>query len=231
MDDFSGKRADLKHALDRAEKWLRELTSGQDAQADRIPALLEDADMIRRLRTRASSALINVALLGGFSSGKSFLVSGLQRGLWLTQVSSGEGSMSDKYVALLPSAPTPTTACPASVVPVDAQSQPDATGRGFLRVRFAGSDEWDDIGNSPSPLVVAAYATQQPELIMARSEPHWKQEAAEIEILLSQFELPAQLYDLPGYGSPNPHHEQVVQLGGQFELRQEDLDLSDLLLP
>ncbi|SHM25774.1 P-loop NTPase family protein [Actinacidiphila paucisporea] len=71
-----------------------------------------------RLRTRALSTLLNVSLLGRQSSGKSFLISGLQGGLEYLQVSDGDGGYADKYLGILPSSPTPTTACPSTVVPV-----------------------------------------------------------------------------------------------------------------
>jgi len=121
-----------------------------------------------------------------------------------------DGSTADKYIGLLPSAPTPTTACPATVIPVEAGGQPDANDRGFLRVRFVDTGDWEDIGNSPAPPVVAAYAMQQAD-VTARLEHHWARDVAEIEILLSDVALPAKLYDLPGYGSPNAIHDQIVR--------------------
>lgn len=165
-----------------------------------------------RLRTRAASTLINVALLGAFSSGKSFLLSGLQGGLELVEVPTADGHMADKFVGLLPSSPVPTTACPASVVPVDGHSSFDASGTGYLRVRFtdSGEDKWEEVGNSPAPSVVAAYAMQDAD-VTDRLRPHRGREVAELEIMLASAKLPAKLYDLPGYGSPNPVHDMIVR--------------------
>lgn len=173
---------------------------------------LSDAGTMTRLRTRAASTLINVALLGAFSSGKSFLLSGLQGGLELVEVPTADGHTADKFVGLLPSSPVPTTACPASVVPVDGQSNFDASGTGFLRVRFTDSadDRWEEVGNSPAPSVVAAYAMQDAD-VTDRHRPHRGREVAELEILLASAKLPAKLYDLPGYGSPNPVHDMIVR--------------------
>src|SRR5262245_5672457 len=109
MNDINALRAELRQALDRAEMWLGDFTSEPATMAGQLPSLYSDVHAIGRLRTRAAPALINVALLGGFSSGKSFLVSGLQRRMELKRV-----SMADKYIGLLPSAPTPTTAYPAT---------------------------------------------------------------------------------------------------------------------
>ncbi|WP_189710465.1 dynamin family protein [Streptomyces anandii] len=153
-----------------------------------------------------------MALLGAFSSGKSFLLSGLQGGLELVEVPTADGHTADKFVGLLPSSPVPTTACPASVVPVDGQSNFDASGTGFLRVRFTDSadDRWEEVGNSPAPSVVAAYAMQDAD-VTDRHRPHRGREVAELEILLASAKLPAKLYDLPGYGSPNPVHDMIVR--------------------
>ena len=205
MDDVNGLRVSLLQILDQADKWLGDLASESATRDGQLPSLGGNIRAIGRLRTRAAPALINVALLGGFSSGKSFLLSGLQRGVELKRVSTA-----DKYIGLLPAAPTPTTACPATVIPVEAGGQPDANGRGFLRVRFVDTEDWEDIGNSPAPPVVAAYAMEQAD-ITARLEHHWTRDVAEIEILLSEVALPAKLYDLPGHGSPNAIHDQVVR--------------------
>ncbi|MFB7271992.1 dynamin family protein [Streptomyces sp. NPDC056244] len=210
--DLDEVRDELRAALDRCEAWLRAASDAPETPAGWPEDLLGDADTVKRLRTRAASALINVALLGAFSSGKSFLLSGLQSGLELVEVPTGDGRTADKFVGLLPSSPAPTTACPASVVPVDGQSAVDASGTGYLRVRFTDSpeDEWEDVGNSPAPSVVAAYAMQDAD-VTDRLREHRGREVAELEIMLAGARLPAKLYDLPGYGSPNPVHDEIVR--------------------
>ncbi|WP_188195189.1 hypothetical protein [Nonomuraea sp. SYSU D8015] len=214
MDDVLGLRVDLQDALDRSERWLRRLADvrfeGNAPAAGLQARLWADKSEISKLRSRAASSLINIAMLGGFSSGKSFLVSGLQGGLSLVKVRTKMG-YSDQYIGLLPSAPTPTSACPASVIPCNADSDFDTADRGYLRVLFTDSEEWIDIGNSPKPQVVASYAMQEPELITYRRKEHWDREVAEIEILLSSYKLPAKLYDLPGNGSPNAMHDAVIR--------------------
>ncbi len=98
------------------------------------------------------------------------------------------------------------------MVPVETRTEPDADGRGVLRARFTGDQEWTDIGRSLGPLVVAAYAMQDPERVEARVQPdHMSRQVAEIEILLSDYRLPAKLYDLPGHGSPIKTHDKVVR--------------------
>src|SRR6266545_4016386 len=72
MGDVVGLRAELQDALDRAESWLAERSHlGSDGDIGQLPGTDDDLWTLRRLRTRASSELIRVALLGGYSSGKS----------------------------------------------------------------------------------------------------------------------------------------------------------------
>ncbi|MDT0450760.1 dynamin family protein [Streptomyces hesseae] len=206
-------RGELRDVLDRSEAWLRDAARLPEVPAEWPEELRAEAATVRRLRTRAASTLINVALLGAFSSGKSFLLSGLQGGLELVEVQTPDGLTADKFVGLLPSSPVPTTACPATVVPVDGrQSAVDASGTGYLRVRFTDSadGEWQDVGNSPAPSVVAAYAMQDAD-VTNRLREHRGREVAEVEVLLADARLPAKFYDLPGYGSPNPVHDLIVR--------------------
>ena len=201
---------ELQEVLGLAQSWLHELQLGPDLSYG-PPVLEEDEEAIRQLRKRAESDLLSVAMFGGSSSGKSFLASGLLGGLEFLRVDSVEGVPSDKYLGLLPFATTPTTMCPARVVPAN-DTNFDATGRGFMRVRFIGSgeSEWEDIGNSPAPAVVAAYAMFKADVSNRRRE-HMQKEVGEIEILFSDSLLPARLDDLPGYGTVNPNHERIAK--------------------
>lgn len=203
-------RAALRDALDQSEKWLRKVATLPETSMEWWRDVERDAEVVRRLRTRAASTLINVALLGAFSSGKSFLLSGLQGGLELFEVPSDAGLAADKFVGLLPSSPVPTNACPARVVPVDEGIPFDASGTGYLRVRFVDSDDWEDVGNSPAPSVVAAYVAVDGN-VADRLRTHRDRKVAEVEILLSDFKIPAKLYDLPGYGAPDPIHDTIVK--------------------
>ncbi|MEU2155069.1 hypothetical protein ABZ532_08590 [Streptomyces sp. NPDC019396] len=210
--DVSETRDALRVTLNECESWLESAVTAPDASEAWLQGLREDADAVRRLRTRAASALINVALLGYFSSGKSFLLSGLQGGLELVEAITETGETGEKFVGLLPSSPVPTTSWPFSVVPVDPQSGVDASGTGFLRVRFADAppDEWENVGNSPAPAVVEAYAMEQGDVVN-RLRPHRGREVAEAELLLAEALLPAKFYDLPGVGSSNTTHDRIVR--------------------
>src|SRR2546430_16891148 len=116
MRQIDEQRADLKAVLDRAESWLRELELGPGLSYG-PRTLQEDLAAIKQLRTRAGSALINVAMFGSSSSGKSFLASGLLHGLKFLRVDSVDGIPSDKYIGLLPFATTPVNTCPARIIP------------------------------------------------------------------------------------------------------------------
>lgn len=202
-------REDLARVLDRAERWLTGLKDAQDLPGD-LSDLDVDVRTVYGSRTRALSALLNVGLLGRFSSGKSFLISGLQGGLEFLRVPDGQGDLADKYVGILPSEPTTTTACPSTVVPVSDGSSIEASGRGLLRVQFVDSPDWVDIGVDLPPAVVAAYGAADGD-VGNRVLEHVNREVAEIELWISKAALPAKLYDLPGSESPNATHEAIMK--------------------
>jgi hypothetical protein len=209
--NLDGLRVELQLSLEKAERWLRDLSSDAYANIALPSGLSEDITRIAALRTRAASVLINAAMLGGFSSGKSFLVSALQGGLELTQVSTDDGVMLDKFIGLLPSATKQVNACPVTVVPVADSTDLDTAGRGYVRVRLEDTGAWEEVGNSPAPTVVAAYVTTDPDLDSSRLREHWNRKVAEVEILITDFRLPAKLYDLPGHGGVDAIHDQVLR--------------------
>jgi hypothetical protein len=214
VSEIEGQKYELRRALNRADKWLTAGRSlGLSPELDQRERLDEDLRTIHQLRTRASSSLITVALLGSFSSGKSFLIGGLQERLDYAQVSDDYGVTSDQYIGLLHSAAKATTACPASVEPVQDADEVDASRKGFYRVRFTDADakDWVDLGNSPAPYVVEAYTTQDARAI-ARGRPsaHHRRTVAQLEISLADPALPAKLYDLPGHGSLHPIHDEIA---------------------
>lgn len=211
-------RAELRQLLDRAERWLDGI-AGSDIhfEESRQTALAESLRKVRALRTRAVSNLLTVAFLGQFSSGKSFLIGGLQERLDHLQVADGDGLAAEQYLGLLHSAAQPVNACPAVVVPVEAGSvggPDDAAGRpgeAFYRVRFVESETWADLGWSPAPAVVAAYTTQDPQTVArGRAPAHRSLTVAEVEVLLPDAALPAKLYELPGMNSVYAVHDEIA---------------------
>ncbi|SCL26961.1 hypothetical protein GA0070624_3405 [Micromonospora rhizosphaerae] len=216
MSDLEALTSDVRQQLEALEEWLgAEPSLGHDdvhehRKVDR-EWLATAMYAVHQLKVRAASALINVAFVGQFSSGKSFLISGLVGMLDYEEVIGDDDMPSEQYLGLLYSAPKHTTACPVTVVPVTAASDVDASGRGFLRVRFTDSREWEAIGNSVPPAVVAAYTTQDPRLDINRlSVDHRSRQVAEVEILLRDCRIPGKLYDLPGHGSIDPQHDQIA---------------------
>jgi hypothetical protein len=210
MNSLESQKVELKSALDRSEAWLSELGTKSDISSDMRP-FADSLGAIRQLRPRADSELLNVAMFGAASSGKTFLVSGLQGGLGFVRVPSIEGVLSDKYIGLLPSATTQATACPASVVP--AKTSPlNTSGRGFLQVRFTDTNgpEWEDIGNSLPPSVIASYAMFESDPTGRMHERDYFRKVAEVKVLLGNYKLPAKLYDLPGFGSGTSIHDAIV---------------------
>jgi hypothetical protein len=221
LGDIDELRKELRRRLDSVAAWLASEPSLSTSGVAPGEAANEVIDRewlaaaqhtIKQLKIRAASSLINVAFVGGYSSGKSFLISGLQNRLEYEPVAGDDPDeiASARYIGLLFSAPQATTACPATIVPVDGGDEYDASGRGFLRVLFSDGPDWENVGNSPAPAVVASYTTQNDEIIINRlSADHRERTVAEVEILLDGSTLPAKLYDLPGTGSLEPIHDEI----------------------
>ncbi|MFD9883177.1 hypothetical protein ACFWZT_17170 [Streptomyces alboflavus] len=119
---------DLLRLFDRCEDWLNGLR-GIPGLAIGEVEIDEQVHDLRGQRNRALSSLLNVGLLGRQSSGKSFLISGLQKGLRYERFERPDGGYTKQYIGILPSSPTPTTACPSTVRPVHADSGVHASGR------------------------------------------------------------------------------------------------------
>lgn len=119
---------DLLRLFDRCEDWLNGLR-GIPGLAIGEVEIDEQVHDLRGQRNRALSSLLNVGLLGRQSSGKSFLISGLQKGLRYERFERPDGGYTKQYIGILRSSPTPTTACPSTVRPVHADSGVHASGR------------------------------------------------------------------------------------------------------
>ncbi len=209
MTSIDQSREELTHLLGRVEQWY----DGLYGLADHAPDAAELAAghaQLRSLRTRALSNQLNVGLLGRQSAGKSFLISGLQGGLQYFRFTDEEGDFSEEYLGILPSSANPTTACPSTVVPVQDDASVDASGRGLLRVRFSDAD-WLDIGTSLPPTVVSAYGAADGRTLDRLDPSHYARHVEEMELLISDFRLPAKLYDLPGAESVIEEHNVIMR--------------------
>ncbi|MEW1636809.1 hypothetical protein AB0469_22365 [Streptomyces sp. NPDC093801] len=201
-------RDELKHLLSRCERWLCDEDGPRGLLTDEA-GLADDAARMEALRTRALSSMLNVALLGRQSSGKSFLISGLQGGLEYIPITDEDGMPSAEFLGVLPSSARPTTACPCTVVPVGDEPPGTAAGRALLRARFTGG-RVEDIGTDLPPAVVSAYGAVDGDITNRRRE-HINLRVESIEVLLADARLPVKLYDLPGSESPIEEHEIIMR--------------------
>ncbi|WP_307524786.1 dynamin family protein [Streptomyces umbrinus] len=203
-------RDELKHLLDRCEQWLGTVAEVSEILPESATADLEsDVERIQAMSTRALSAMLNVALLGRQSSGKSFLISGLQGHLEYVPIIDEDGEQSDEYLGLLPSSASPNTACPSTIVPVGDDPKVDATGRGLLQVKFKGIADWVEIGTNLHRAEVAAYVAADGN-VTDRHPDHVNRQVERIELLLSRTRLPIKLFDLPGSESENETHDDIL---------------------
>jgi Dynamin family len=218
MEDLDQRRQELVAGLDRSVSWLGTLDvlRTMDAPpAQLVPATTLSAARLEVLRKRAAASVLTVAMMGQFSSGKSFLLSGLQGRLTYERMREA-GSRRHRYVGLLPSSPKPTTATPARIVPINSRhtdiGDPAAThGESELFVKFVGGTSWEARGKIVNPMSVAAYAAELPEWVENRHDGDRARQVAEIEITIESAPLPMQLYDLPGHSSPNRVHERIIE--------------------
>ncbi|CAM5618324.1 Dynamin family protein [Streptomyces sp. KS_5] len=201
-------RDELKHLLVRCERWLRAVDEVSDLLPD-ARDLGSDVERMEALRTRALSTMLKVALLGRQSSGKSFLISGLQGGLEYLPFIDEDGEQSDEYVGILPSSASPTTACPSTVIPVGDDPTVDAYGRGLLRVKLRGRADWVEVGTDLHRAEVAAYAAADGNRADRRSE-HVNDHVERIELLISKARLPIKLFDLPGSESEDEERDEIM---------------------
>ncbi|MEV6552298.1 dynamin family protein [Streptomyces sp. NPDC051597] len=201
-------RDELKHLLSRCERWLCDEEGVRDLLAD-ADGLTDDAARLEALRTRVLSSMLNVALLGRQSSGKSFLISGLQGGLEYIPITDEDGMPSAEFLGVLPSSARPTTACPCTVIPVEEDSLDQVPGRATLRVRFTDGRA-EDIGTDLPPAVVSAYGAVDGDVTNRRRD-HINRRVESIEVLISHARLPVKLFDLPGSESPIEEHEIIMR--------------------
>lgn len=204
-------QAELCDTLESAMRWLQAEQGLIVVNKMGMSNAGEDLRALKGLLNRASSLLIKIAMVGRFSSGKSFLVGGIQEKLEYLPMTDEDGIPSDQYVGLLHSASIAANACPVSIIPVQIDTDLNVGGNGFFKVRFAGDENWTDIGNSPLPAVIAAYTTDDQRAILAGRQPeHRNLTVAEVRILLGEHRVPAQLYDLPGTESLTSVHDQIA---------------------
>src|SRR5664280_413203 len=235
MTDIQAQRDSLRTVLAGCASWW----DGLPVEVfDKIERQDDQSQLtiLEKLSNRAASSLLNAAMVGAYSSGKSFLAAGIQGALEYVQVRNEDGEFDDQFVGILHSAAKAAGACPAAIVPVEAS--PVDVGERLLRVRFGGSAEWVDIASDPSPEVIAAYTCEDQNLrLRGRKPEHRNLQVSQAELLLPNALLPVKLYDLPGFGSVYGVHDEIaIRAWGDADcflyvtqatttLSQADLDL------
>jgi len=153
----------------------------------------------RLLQDRAKSELLSIAFFGAFSSGKSFLISGLNQKVdWYER----DGRV--QFAPLLPTSPRHTSNCPVAVEPV-------VSGRADeFAVLFEGSDIWEQ--KNPAIAIIQAYVTDLPNAVSQRlTNKDRTRTVRTARIGISSAIMKARLYDLPGFGAIGANYEGVIR--------------------
>ncbi|MEO7841378.1 MAG: hypothetical protein ABIU06_18705 [Anaerolineales bacterium] len=157
-----------------------------------------------RSRSKIKSQLINVAVCGAFSSGKSFLISALiDRLQWYERQSSAEDIFEDQktdgYITFLPTAPEQTNSCPLDVIPFPEED--------FSRfeVMFDDTKQWEDKSGVKAKddeisRKMLAYATDIDQWRVARPSQDIPRNVIRARLFVGKMPIPAIIHDLPGIG-------------------------------
>ena len=150
------------------------------------------------------SQLINVAVCGAFSSGKSFLISALINRLkWYERKSSAEDIFEDQkvdgFITFLPTAPEQTNSCPLDVVPLPEEDL------SRFEVMFDDTKKWEDksgAGSSDDEISrkMLAYATDIDQWRVARPAQDIPRNVIRARLYVGKMPIPAIIHDLPGIG-------------------------------
>lgn len=163
-----------------------------------------DLSPFERSRSKIKSQLINIAVCGAFSSGKSFLISALiDRLEWYERQSSAEDIFEDQktdgYITFLPTAPEQTNSCPLDVIPFPEQNS------SRFEVMFDDTKQWEDksgIGSKDDEIArkMLAYATDIDQWRIARPSQDIPRNVIRARLYVGKMPIPAIIHDLPGIG-------------------------------
>ncbi|MCB0174819.1 MAG: dynamin family protein [Anaerolineae bacterium] len=169
-----------------------------------------DIERLKTLIDRTESDLLTLAFFGSFSSGKSFLISGLIGKLeWYSEEDDGE--LLDEYVSLIPSSPRQTSNCPLSVEPANSevsQVMSQEMSEAEFWVKFNDHSEWEK--KPINPASIQAYITDLDDIPINRLSRDRSREVSQAKLLVRDSEMQARLYDLPGIGSIGEKYTRVV---------------------
>lgn len=152
-------------------------------------------------RERADSELLSIAFFGAFSSGKSFLISGLNKKIELY-----EHQGKDQYVPLLPTSGRHTSSCPLAVEPLPSSEKEDK-----FWVTFEGEEAWEQKVPAKG-VIIQAYVTDLPNARAQRlSNPDRARTVLKARLGVASAVMQARLYDMPGFGAIGVNYEDVIR--------------------
>lgn len=191
------------------------------------------SDPFQQARIRMNSQLINVAVCGEYSSGKSFLISGLLDRIdwYLSEETNLEGERSDEYRSFLPSAPEETTSCPMIIlgnnlsdtrshfaVYFEIEEKEDNTSQKSsentkIKKTIIGPEDRSDpyIHEVDIQRTMLAYVTNFKEYRQGRLRQDLGLKVIKAELKVPHMPYPAVFHDLPGIGGATAEYSEVVQ--------------------
>jgi len=216
QEKYEQIRAECEQIINKVEDIVANLKKVFANDLNELPSYLAELEEqpFHRIRSKIRSGLINIAVCGAFSSGKSFLISGLIKRLtWIRKSHEEVGDFDnlDDYISFLPSSPEQTSSCPLAVVP---SSIPDAPSR--LEILFNDTKIWEDVsGSHPNEDQIRAkmrgYVSSLQDSRSIRPKQDWARFVVSARLYVSNLFLPAIIYDLPGIGGAGE------QFGGSGE--------------
>ncbi len=209
-------RENSSQIVDRVEQlattYDKMLQEGGMSLGKSIKAL--ETSPFEQARAKVKSQLINIAICGAFSSGKSFLVNALMdRITWFSQEATAQdiftGQDVDRYITLLPTSAQQTNSCPLAILP----GAPEDRYR--FQVMFADTQTWEDrsdpsMSDEEISRRILAYATDVEEGRIARTLEDQPRTVLRARLFVGEMPLPAVIYDLPGIGGIGEAYLQTV---------------------
>ncbi len=200
----------LEQIIERYDHFLRE----DDVSILKLVDLLEN-NPVERVRRKIKSQLMNIAVCGAFSSGKSFLISGLIGRLTWYRPQAGEVSPFfedeeiDAYSSFLPSSPEQTSSCPLAIIPGE-------ENRSRFQVFFDDTKSWEDksepyFDESEIQRKMLAYVTDVDDWVAARPQKDLPRKVSQARLFVNSVPFPAIIYDLPGIGGAGDEYIEVVR--------------------
>jgi GTPase SAR1 family protein len=190
--------------IDELESIVARYTEVLDRDSIRIYESIRELNdhPFERVRSKMKSQLMNIVVCGEFSSGKSFLISGLiKRITWYE--TQGKGFMKeagDGYAPFLPASPRETNSCLLTLQPSQFSDE-----RSHFEVMFDDTKVWE---NKSEPYkdeagirrLMSAYATELDEYRNGRTTQDLSRKVIKARVHIPNMPFPAYVHDLPGIG-------------------------------